>query len=175
MADLRPAPVLTTGRLVLTPCAADDVPRIHALLVEPEVRRFLLDDEIVDEEWVAGVVETSRRSFAEGGWGLWCLESRADGSFAGIAGLRKTLGAAEPQLLYALDPAHWGRSLATEAAAAVARYAFDDLGWRELLASTDPPNRASIRVMERLGMRFLEASHAAGHPLVLYRLTAAER
>ena len=53
-------------------------------------------------------------------------------------------------------------------------YAFDLLGMTELLASTDPPNRASIRVMERLGMRFLEAARANGMPIVFYRIKRDE-
>ena len=62
-----------------------------------------------------------------------------------------------------------GAGLATEAAEAVADYAFDELGFAELLASTDPPNLASIRVMERLGMRS-RGRPASGHPLVFYRI-----
>ena len=73
-----------------------------------------------------------------------------------------------------LDRASWGRGLATEASTAVIDYAFDELGFRELLASTDPPNRASIRVMERLGMRFLEAARTGGLPIVFYRIDRDE-
>jgi ribosomal-protein-alanine N-acetyltransferase len=101
---------------------------------------------------------------------LWRLEARTDGAFVGLAGLRVSAGSSEPQLFYALDPAYWGRGLATEAAAAVMDYAFEDLGWSELLASTDPPNQASIHVMERLGMRFLEAARAGGLRIVFYRI-----
>jgi [ribosomal protein S5]-alanine N-acetyltransferase len=163
-------PVLLTERLRLVPCGEDDVPRLHALLTHPDVRRYLMDDRIVEPPWVFDVVESSRRTFAEARYGLWCLESRSDGAFVGLAGLRVTAGAREPQLLYALDPSAWGRGLATEASVAVADYAFDELDSRELLASTDPPNHASIRVMERLGMRFLEAGRAGGQPIVFYRI-----
>jgi ribosomal-protein-alanine N-acetyltransferase len=165
--------VLETERLRLAPCAEADVERLHALLTHADVRRYLLDDKIVDRAWVFDVVESSRRTFADASWGLWCVETRSDGAFAGLAGLRVTAGASEPQLLYALDPGFWGRGLATEAAAAVMDYAFDVLELDELLASTDPPNHASIRVMERLGMRFLEAARAAGQPIVFYRITRA--
>jgi ribosomal-protein-alanine N-acetyltransferase len=167
-------PILLTQRLRLRPCAEADVPRLHALLTHPDVRRYLLDDIVVGREWVFDLVESSRRTFADASFGLWCLESRPGDEFAGLAGLRVTAGAREPQLLYALDPAHWGRGLATEASEAVGDYAFDELGYRELLASTDPPNRASIRVMERLGLRFLESVRAAGQPIVFYRIDREE-
>ena len=166
-------PILATPRLRLAPCVEADVPRLHALLTHPDVRRYLLDDQVVSREWVFDVIESSRRTFADANFGLWCLETKS-GDFAGLAGLRVTAGATEPQLLYALDRAHWGRGLATEASEAVGDYAFDELGYRELLASTDPPNRASIRVMERLGMRFLELVRAAGQPIVFYRIDRDE-
>jgi ribosomal-protein-alanine N-acetyltransferase len=156
------------------PCAPEDLSRLHQMLTQADVRRYLMDDKVVEPGWVAELIESSRRTFAEASFGVWCVESRRDGSFAGLAGLRSSLGAREPQLVYALDPACRGQGLATEAATAVADYAFDELGYRELLASTDPPNLASIRVMERIGMRFLEASRAAGHPLVFYRLSRAD-
>jgi ribosomal-protein-alanine N-acetyltransferase len=167
-------PTLLTRRLRLTPCVEADVPRLHELLTHPGVRRYLLDDVVVSREWVFDVVESSRKTFTDANFGLWCLESRPGDDFAGLAGLRVTVGAREPQLLYALDPGHWGRGLATEASEAVGDYAFDELGYSELLASTDPPNRASIRVMERLGMRFLESARAAGQPIVFYRIDREE-
>ena len=162
--------MLATARLRLTPCVEADVSRLHALLTHPDVRRYLMDDLVVGREWVFDLVESSRSTFQDAHYGLWCVESRADDAFVGIAGLRVTAGAVEPQLLYALDPSWWHRGAATEASAAVTDYAFDVLGMTELLASTDPPNRASIRVMERLGMRFLEAARAGGLPIVFYRI-----
>jgi ribosomal-protein-alanine N-acetyltransferase len=167
-------PILVTERLRLTPCAEADVDRVHALLTHPDVRRYLMDDQVVGRPWVFDVVQSSRQTFADASYGLWCLESKTDGTFAGIAGLRVTAGAREPQLLYALDPGCWGRGLATEASTAVIDYVFDELAYRELLASTDPPNRASILVMERLGMRFLEAGRAGGLPIVFYRIDREE-
>lgn len=164
-------PTLLTARLRLVPCAEQDLGPLHTLFTDASVCRYLLDGEVVGHEWVAGAVASSRRSFADQNLGLWRLDARPDGALVGVAGLWATLGAHEPQLLYALDPAFWGRGLATEASVAVARYAFEELGFKELLASTDPPNDASIRVMERLGMRFLEAASAAGRPIVFYRMT----
>jgi ribosomal-protein-alanine N-acetyltransferase len=163
-------PTLSTPRLRLVPCADGDVERIHSLLTHPLVRRYLMDDQIVERKWVFDMVEASRRTFTEARHGLWYVETRAAGTFVGLAGLRVCAGAVEPQLFYALDPQQWGHGFATEAAAAIADYAFEDLGWTELLASTDPPNHASIRVMERLGMRFLEVARVGALPIVFYRL-----
>jgi len=163
-------PILATERLRLVPVDFDHVDALHALLTQEAVRRYLLDDRTVERKWVVDFAESSRRTFADQGFGLWAVTPRAGGGVVGLAGLWVFPGVREPQLLYALDPAEWGKGFATEASKAVIDDAFDRLDLAEVLASTDPPNRASIRVMERLGMRFLEASNAGGHPLVLYRL-----
>lgn len=62
----------------------------------------------------------------------------------------------------------WG--LATEASRAVMRYAFEDLGFAEVVASTDAPNAASIRVMERLGMKFEKWITTGGLDTVYYKI-----
>jgi [ribosomal protein S5]-alanine N-acetyltransferase len=167
-------PILVTERLRLVPYGPDDVSRLHAMLIDADVRRYLMDDQVVEAPWVVDLVEASRKTFAEASFGLWRLESRRDGAFVGLAGLRSFPGAREPQLVYALDRPFWGQGLATEAAAAVIDHAFEELGFKELLASTDSPNRASIRVMERLGMRFLEAGRVLGNPHAFYRMTRAD-
>jgi GNAT superfamily N-acetyltransferase len=56
-------------------------------------------------------------------------------------------------LFWALFPEHWGHGYATEAAAAMIAYAFEQLGLRRIVATTEHDNTRSINVMRRLGMR----------------------
>jgi RimJ/RimL family protein N-acetyltransferase len=71
-------------------------------------------------------------------------------------------------------PAFWGRGLATEMAGASIAVAIERLQVDSLVAIALPGNRASRRVMEKLGMGYeREVSHA-GLAHVLYRLTAAQ-
>ncbi len=73
--------------------------------------------------------------------------------------------------MYGLWPAWWGRGLATEAAQAVLEYVFEVLGHPVVMAATDPPNVASIRVMERLGMVFDSRREMHGLDTLVYRLS----
>jgi hypothetical protein len=59
----------------------------------------------------------------------------------------------EVGLFWALFPEHWGHGYATEAAAAMIAYAFDDLRLRRVVATTEHDNTRSLNVMRRLGMR----------------------
>jgi ribosomal-protein-alanine N-acetyltransferase len=55
-----------------------------------------------------------------------------------------------------LDPDWWGKGLATEAGAACVKWAFDDLDIHRLVSIATPDNLASRRVMEKLGLTFVE-------------------
>src|SRR3982074_2855165 len=59
----------------------------------------------------------------------------------------------EVGLFWALFPEHRGHGYATEAAAAMIAYAFEQLRLRRIVATTEHDNTRSINVMRRLGMR----------------------
>ena len=145
---------IETDRLILVPAEPRDRAGLHGILVEPEVRRFLLDGETVAEAWVAGEIERSGGLFASLGCGLWTIRERPRAQIAGLVGFRHFLEPPRLQLVVALDPSRWGRGLATEAARSIIRYAFDHLGFERIESAADVPNTRSVRLMERLGMVF---------------------
>jgi RimJ/RimL family protein N-acetyltransferase len=59
----------------------------------------------------------------------------------------------EAELGYIFDPAYNGRGYATEAVTAMMAYAFDRLGMRRLTAGCFADNLASVRILEKVGMR----------------------
>lgn len=158
---------LQTARLTLTPFAQADLPELHALFTDPDVRRYLMDDMVVEETWTADVVEKSIAMFRDLGYGLWAVRETGALPIIGFCGYWRFEHLKHPlQLMYGLLPAWWGKGLATEAARAMLNYGFDTVGFTQIIAATDPPNQASVRVMERLGMRHLETVEAT----VYYRL-----
>lgn len=151
---------LRTDRLALVPLTPDDVESLLDFFNEPAVGRYLLDGESVDRAWVVAEVEASEDRFGDNGAGLWTMRAATvDGACAGVpellgvVGFRPFFDPPELQLLYAVHPAAWGRGFATEAARAAVGHAFGTLGFDEVRAATDEPNAASIRVLEKLGMR----------------------
>src|SRR5688572_21503498 len=117
---------LRTERLRLRPFAPADRVALHRIWTHPAVRRFLWDDRLIDLATVDGVIAASAASFAAEGFGHFALCEREPGAGAlvGSCGLHRARPGAEPELLYSLEPACWGRGLATEAARAVLADAF---------------------------------------------------
>lgn len=140
--------VLETARLRLLPATEADVDPLHDIWVDPDVRRYLWDDIVIDRDIAAAVLAHSARDWRDRGYGIWLVTERDTNAVAGFTGFRSPEDRPEPELVFGLLPAFWGRGYATEAA----RAALDHLGPRAIWAATDPDNAASMRVLERLGM-----------------------
>ena len=160
---------LVTARTTLRPVAAEDVPALHALWTDSAVRKYLWDDTIITRERAAEVVAASAADFAARGFGLWAVRETATGDWMGFCGFRSS-DADEVELLYGLWPRHWGQRVATEVARALLSHAFLTLGVTEVVAATDVPNHASVRVLERIGMQFERRSQPNGLDTLFYRL-----
>lgn len=163
------AVTLTSERLLLHPMRAEDVDDAHRLWTDPDVRRYLWDDVVIARELAAEVVEASCRHFSEHGYGLWWVHRHDDPDWIGFCGFRPSKEG-EPELLYGLLPAAWGQGLAQEASRTVLAYLFDQLGHEKVVAATDFPNTASVRVLERLGMTFERRGLLNGLDTVFYSL-----
>jgi len=170
---------LRTERLWLRPIAPVDRPALHRLWTDPDVRRFLWDDRVIDLAEADGVIAASVASFAAEGFGHFALRESeagpgvgADGADAliGTCGLHRYAPGAEPELLYSLAPERWGRGLATEAARAVVADAFARLDMPRVRARADVPNHDSVRVMQRLGMKHEGEREEGGLRLASYTL-----
>jgi ribosomal-protein-alanine N-acetyltransferase len=160
------APELRTAR----PIEPADRAALHRLWTDPDVRRFLWDDRVIDLATVDEVIGRSAASFAAEGFGLFALREPGGAELLGVTGIYPLQPGGEPELIYALARACWGRGLASEASRAVIADAFGRLGFAHVLARTDPPNLASIEVMKRLGMQYVGERVEDGRPTVSYTL-----
>jgi len=167
------APVLTTERIELRPFAREDGEALHALFTDAEVRRWLLDGDVVPRAWVDDEIASSEARFARGWCGLWTIREPPSEAVVGFVGFRPFFNPPEQQLLYGLLPSHWGRGFATEAARAAVAHAFETLGFAEVRAATDVPNAASMEVLLRLGFEEWKRTEEGPAGTAFFRLAAA--
>lgn len=155
--------------LLLRPLQRDDAAALHAIFTDAHVRKYLLDDEIVPPTFTADEIDKSQRSFAANGYGLWGVF--VGDELIGFTGYRPFHEPPELQLLFGLMPAYCGRGYATLLARAMLRYAFETLDFIEVIASADAPNEASIRVLQKAGMRYWKwEQRVSGHDQVYFRM-----
>ncbi len=145
---------IETARLRLRPYRESDLDALHHLWTDPDVRRYLWDGEVIARPVAAQALRASIACTAQHGFGHWAVCPAGDDALIGFCGFRFLDETPEIELLYGLAPAYWGRGLATEAARAMLRFGFEALGFARVVAITDFANRASVAVMQRLGMQF---------------------
>lgn len=152
--DPAPRTILETPRLVLREFTHRDDGFVLRLLNEPSWLRFIGDRGVRNLEDARRYLDDGpRASYAANGFGLWCVVPRDGGAPIGMCGLIRRDTLPDVDVGFAFLPEAWGRGHAREAAAAVLEHARDALRLRRVLAITDPENAASIRVLERIGMR----------------------
>jgi [ribosomal protein S5]-alanine N-acetyltransferase len=137
---------------------------------DPEVMRFGPGPQARDwvQRWLRGCLEDYHQKW---GFGLWAVVHKPDRRVIGFCGLTHyddLDGQPETEIEYRLARASWGRRLATEAAVAVRRYAFDALVLPRLIAVIDPRNEGSIRVANKTGLRYEKDVEFRGSPCHLY-------
>ncbi len=147
--------ILTTDRLRLEPFDERHLEGLHAMNRLPEVMRFITGKPETLEQTRAAI-EVVKGRWAQYGFSWWAFVERGTGRVIG-AGCIQYLGRdpANPhEIGWRLVPDKWGQGYASEAALAMAGWAFDSLGAPLLCAVCKPDNLDSARVMQRLGMRY---------------------
>lgn len=149
------ARVLETDRLALRHMTLDDAPFILQLVNEPSFLRYIGDKGVRDLDDAKGYIETGPlRSYDEFGFGLLLVALQGDGTPIGMCGLLKRDTLPDVDIGFAYLPAYWAQGYAYEAATAVLRYGYEQLGIPRIVAVTAVDNVASIRLLEKLGLRF---------------------
>jgi [ribosomal protein S5]-alanine N-acetyltransferase len=167
--------LLNTGRLKLRPIATDDVDALHALWTDPDVRRYLWDDQIIPRATVEAIVAQSTASFESDGFGFFALElADQHGELIGFCGHRRAEPRNQIELLYGIHPHYWGEGLVAEAARRVLQFGFEECDFEEVIAATDTPNQQSVRVLQKLGMTFECRREFHGLDTVFYSMTRSD-
>ncbi len=143
------APTIITQRLLLRLPRMEDFPCWAASMADPETTRFIGGVQTPAEAWrglmtVAGAWTLTGISF-------FSVVERESGAWVGRVGPWQPEGWPGPEVGWTLAPAFQGRGYAVEAATAAIDYAFDQLGWSEVIHTIDPHNVASQNVARRLG------------------------
>jgi ribosomal-protein-alanine N-acetyltransferase len=167
-------PELRTRRLLLSPVSPDDATDLELHWGEPGVRLYPWDDRAPLQTDVDAVVARSEADFRRSSYGLWAVRLADESQLAGVCGVRNLKDSGDVEIVYSLAPQLWGRGLATEAAEAVLRYLFEELGLERVFGGADEPNRASARVLAKLGMRYHGIIEQDGDPVTFYLVTRAE-
>jgi ribosomal-protein-alanine N-acetyltransferase len=158
-----PLPI-ETERFSIRPLSADDAPAAHAIWSDPEVMRFIPSDPSATlEETRVRLARHLARSP-----GLWAVVERETGEAIALCGLIAVEGVGpDIEVAYHVARRHWNRGVATEAAGACVEAGLA-AGLTRVIAYVVPENAASVRVLEKIGMRRDGMAHVYGLDLARY-------
>jgi uncharacterized protein (DUF952 family) len=129
-----------------------DEGRARELWGDPEVTRWIDARPQLDAAAVQARIASEIALEHRHGLQYWRLTLAESGDLVGAAGLHPRAGG-DPELGFHLCRRHWGRGLATEAAQAVVRFAFEVLVVEGLYAGHNPANEGSRKILEGLGFQ----------------------
>lgn len=172
--DVTRSCVLQTPRTRVTAWLPQDLPELSALHADPLVMRYMRSG-IEDEPRTRARLTTYLREQTERGWTKWRVVDRT-GRMIGRAGFKLSDAGAHRELGYLLEPAQWGRGLATELARALVRWHHQHPDGLQpaLYAYAFAANTASRRVLEKSGFVLAGRSEDDGRDVVRYLNPAAE-
>jgi RimJ/RimL family protein N-acetyltransferase len=148
---------IETARLRLRRLASGDLAALHAIQSREDVTRWLGWSPRDQEQVRASLAAHIARPFDEG----VVLAIDLDGELIGTANV--AVGEhRQGEIGFMLHPDHQGHGYATEAAAAILELAFGTYGLHRVCGRVEPRNTASVRVLERLGMRKEETHPVEG-------------
>ncbi|MCJ8158978.1 GNAT family N-acetyltransferase [Sphingomonas sp. LaA6.9] len=142
-------PMLVTEHLVLRPPAREDFEGWVAFHADPETMRFLGGVQPRAAAW-RGICAMAG-AWHINGFAMFSLIERASGRWVGRVGPWQPEGWPGTEVGWGIAREFCGKGYAREAAIASIDFAFDQLGWDEVIHCINPENTASIRLAERLG------------------------
>jgi RimJ/RimL family protein N-acetyltransferase len=146
-------PTLETARLILRPPSSEDFEGWAAFAADEEVNRFLGGAQPREVAWRTMCVMTGAWTIR--GFSMFSIIEKESGRWVGRLGPWRPEGWPGTEVGWGVVRESWGKGYAVEGATAAIDWAFDHLGWTEVIHTIDPGNIASQNVARRLGSSIL--------------------
>lgn len=150
MSTIIEIPTLCTSRLILRSFRLSDLDAYAAMEAKPAIRAYR-GGNLFDRTQALTAMQHLMGQWVLRGYGVFAIEHRVSGRFAGLSGVLHPADWPEPEIAYTLDDPFWGQGLATEAAGAVRDWAFASFDFPRLVSFIMAENEPSRRVAARLG------------------------
>jgi RimJ/RimL family protein N-acetyltransferase len=162
--------ILETDRILLREFVLDDVEAFFRMVSDPDLTRYTGDGGKTLEEARKGLEERLFQDYRKYGYGRWAAVYKPTGQVIGFAGLKYLEDVGEVDLGYRFFKEYWGQGLATESSRAVLAYGFDTRRLQRIIGIADIENKASIRVLEKVGFQFEKFTTYRGHEVAWYAI-----
>ena len=156
-----------TERLILREITPDDAEQAYLLNLDPEVIQYTGDGPFESVEAARRFLEQYDH-YRRYGFGRWGVIRKSDGAFLGWCGLKYDAERDEYDIGFRFFKTHWNKGYATEAAIACLEIGFGHFAMPRIVGRAMVANTGSIRVLEKLGLKYVGPCPFEGENWVLY-------
>lgn len=146
--------ILETKRLVLKNITLEDKENMFKMYANPEVQKYTGEPVTTSLEEMEEAIKERAHNYEKYGYGRWATFLKPQMQFVGWAGLAYLPEFDEIDLGYRFLPEFWGKGIATEVSFSILEYGFNTLQLSRIIAIAMKEHKASMRVMEKIGMQF---------------------
>ena len=163
--------ILSTERLYLRPLESSDLDRLAEIYSNPDVMRFIGTGVTFSRTQTEKSIENWKTYEGKYGFANWAVIKKEGDVLIGKCGLSWLSDNSDVEISYLFDEPFWGMGYATEISKAVLNYGFEKCGLNRIVAMAYPQNSPSIKVIEKLGMKFEKEFEYWGIKFLLFCIT----
>ncbi|WP_367182282.1 GNAT family N-acetyltransferase [uncultured Aquimarina sp.] len=158
--------ITETNRLILRKLQVSDAEKFFSLNSDPEVLKYTGDYPFLSIEDAKSFLK-NYQEYNMNGYGRWAVLLKDTNDFIGWCGLKRNEDG-DIDIGFRFFRNKWNKGYATESSIAALAYGFTQLGIKEIIARVASENKASIKVLEKIGMIFWKKSDCKGIPNALF-------
>lgn len=166
-------PILETERLLLRELNPDDAGDFFNLNENPNVIKYTGDKAFQNIDEAREFLE-NYKDYRLNGYGRWAVISKVNNEFLGWCGLKYNSSTDETDVGFRFFEHYWNKGFATESAGACIDYGFKKLKLNTVVGRAMRDNTASVKVLEKLGMKYLRDFDFDGHKGVIYKIESRD-
>lgn len=155
---------IETERLLIRKFRLGDAAAFLPLVSLPDVLRYTGEQALASADKAGELLkERQLRDYDLYGYGRMACIEKSSGRLVGLSGLKYLDDLGETDLGYRFLPEAWGKGYATESAAAILDAQASRFGLTRTIGLVEPDNRASVRVLQKLGLAYEKRRTVDGH------------
>ncbi|MBE9004241.1 GNAT family N-acetyltransferase [Fortiea sp. LEGE XX443] len=160
-------PEIETPRLRLRHFITEDFDDLFRLYTDAEVMKYLSPR---NQEQTQASLHKHIQHWQQYNFGMWAVIHKDSGRMIGRCGLGFLDNTPEVELGYVFDKSYWRMGVGTEAATATIKYGFEQVRLNRIVAIAHPKNIASVRVIQKVGMKYEKNARFYNVDVVYYAI-----
>ncbi|UMB61627.1 GNAT family N-acetyltransferase [Lutibacter sp. A80] len=160
--------IIETERLYLRTLSIKDATLFYLLNLDKDVLKYTGDKSFKSIESAQKFLENYDH-YSKYGFGRWAVINKQNEEFLGWCGLKFTASKNEYDIGFRFFKKHWNKGYATEAAKSCVDFGINNLKLKEIIGRAMKENKASIKVLKKIGLKYSQDFDFEGNKGVIYK------